>query len=405
MRCRAILASAIPRRYRSAVLLPLLLIIGASVAAAIVTYGTDAGLARFAHGVQAIMWSRRLEWPLIILCLLLCGGLLALIISGKRRAWWLVGLGVVLALFVRGFSTTYRPTIRLTETVPFVGSEQSNGLVSANEFVVGFLFAGKYYALPYHQLTAFPLLLISDFDQRALVIWSVTANAATVLPLDRDAYPHDLEVVSTPADSLLLFDRRLGQFIVGVTGRAVDGSRLIGFGEPIPSVKVPYDRWLAVHPKTRLMGIAVTTGAPITPAKPLLRFATDANGSRSMNLLCTTQPIAWPSEETVSGMKNIRAGRTSVLLVREPNQVVVRAYDRESKDDLFLTFAPQKKPDRKHPTGVLVDAESNSLWTTDGRAIDGPLKGTQLKEIEVREGMCWGVMKYWMPGLQWIDLK
>src|SRR5437867_9132972 len=85
------------------VLLPLILIALAIVASGWMAYGTGAGLAQYSHGLQIIMLTRRLQWPLISLSLALCVVLLVLVISGRRRAWWLIGLGPVLALFAHRF--------------------------------------------------------------------------------------------------------------------------------------------------------------------------------------------------------------------------------------------------------------------------------------------------------------
>jgi hypothetical protein len=81
---------------------------------------------------------------------------------------------------------------------------------------------------------------------------------------------------------------------------------------------------------------------------------------------------------------------------------MLRAFDRHLKEDLFLTLKPIRRPSRKHPDAALIDSDSESLWTLDGRAVDGPLKGERLREISVDDGLYWGVMKFWIPDLQLI---
>src|SRR6185312_4383778 len=70
------------RYFAGAVFVPLLLLGLAVVSAGVVAYGTNAFWAQFPHGIEVILWSRRLEWPLVTLCLLLCLGVLGLVISG-----------------------------------------------------------------------------------------------------------------------------------------------------------------------------------------------------------------------------------------------------------------------------------------------------------------------------------
>jgi hypothetical protein len=94
---------------------------------------------------------------------------------------------------------------------------------------------------------------------------------------------------------------------------------------------------------------------------------------------------------------NASIGGTRVLLLRD-RAGRLRAFDRHAREDLFLTFQPTT--DRKHPEAVMTDPDTGSLWTADARAIDGPLKGAKLREIEVDDGLYWGVMKYWYPMLE-----
>ena len=387
-----------------AVILPIILICGAASAAAILAYGTDPRLAHFAHGVQYIMLARRLEWPLIIFCLLLCVGLIALIISGRRRVWWLLGLAIVLALFVRAFSSSFRPAIVTVESPPF--TESNHAVIGdPQQWVAGFHFGGRYYALPFQQMSTHPLILLTDQEDRVVVIWSVTANAATVLPIDRTVYPRDWEVVSTPADSLLLYDRRLGQFIVGVTGKTVKGQRPFGAGELLATEVLTYQQWTAEHPDTLVMALDASPSAPTVPVQSVATTSTDLQSKRIVAVLATTPPAAVPTEAVIGNFKNVTVGKTSVLLVRTGADPTLRAFDRQTRDDLFLTMRSLRRPDKKHPTATMIDSDSNSLWTDDGRAIDGPLKGTQLRPIAVRDCLYWGVMKFWMPELQWIEPK
>ncbi|HLL91002.1 MAG TPA: hypothetical protein VK324_17005, partial [Tepidisphaeraceae bacterium] len=56
-------------------------------------------------------------------------------------------------------------------------------------------------------------------------------------------------------------------------------------------------------------------------------------------------------------------------------------------------------PDEKRGP-MLIDADSQSLWTLDGRATAGPLKGEQLRAVDVDWGLDWRVMKFWFPAME-----
>ena len=68
-------------------ILPILLLLLSTGAAALLALGTHPDLAYHAHGLACIMLTRRLEWPLVLLALLPCVGVLLLVISGKKRVW------------------------------------------------------------------------------------------------------------------------------------------------------------------------------------------------------------------------------------------------------------------------------------------------------------------------------
>jgi len=389
------------------VLVPLLLICGAVGSAAIVAYGTSAQLAQFAHGIQIIIISRRLEWPMVGLSLALSGVLLGITISGRRSVWWLLGLGPVLALFVRGFSATYHPAAALLDAPQFVAADQVDANALANLYVVGLVFDSKPYAVPYRALADAPVILLSAFQKRALLIWSMTANRAVLLPLERDTPPREIEVVSRPADSLLLFDTRLGQFIVGVTGRTVSGGIPVGFGVSIPVHKMRFADWTRLHPDTLVMNTntkgVTTADDPVLPSLKFPLAPSSLGGETRIGILATTEPTAVLSDMALDRPMNVQAGEVRILLERDPKTKALRAFDRHLKEDLFLTLRPLARIPRGHPEAAMVDSDTQSLWTLDGRAVDGPLKGERLGEIAVDDGLYWGVMKFWMPNLKLIS--
>jgi hypothetical protein len=340
---------------------------------------------------------------MVTLSLVLCGVLLLMVISGKRRVWWLLGLAPILALFVRGFSPVYHPVISVLQSPHFVSVEECGDAVPDSDHVVGLIFDQRAHAIPYRALAQTPLIVLSGQDSRSLMIWSITANCATVLPMARDCSPRDIEVVSRPADSLLLFDTRLGQFIVGVTGKTVAGAEPSGFGKPMAVEKTTWADWRTRHPQTRVL-LPSSTAAEATshPVLPLLQFKRGPgmlSGDAQICLIGTPQPVAVQPEEITEDVLNTKAGDSTVLLGRDPKTENLRAFDRHLSADLFLTFRPLARRPRKHPDAAMVDDESGSLWTLDGRAVDGPLKGQRLAEIPVENGLYWGVMKFWMPDL------
>lgn len=379
-------------------LLPLLLIVLAASAATIIAYGTHPGLAQYAHGLDLIMASRRIEWPLITLCLLLCIALLGLVISGKRRAWWLIGLGPILALFVHRFAPWNEHRLFVLESPNFMPPEQ---LAAMHEdwWIVGVVFQDQAYALPYWALYSTPVVFITDYDKRMILLWSAHANRAVACSITRELKPRDIEIVSSPDNTLLLLDRRLGQFIVALTGLTVTGQKPVGFGQPIATVKTTWGAWRKIHPNTRLLQGYLLSEAPAVPIlpQPPARAVEGLAWQTLVAVVDTSPPAAIVSDSIGARPLNTAVASTRLLLLRDPLTHRLRAFDRNVKEDLFPTFAA--KLNRRMPEAILIDSDSNSSWTRDGKAIDGPLKGSGLKELPVEEGLYWGVMKHWQPQL------
>jgi hypothetical protein len=369
------------------VLLPLLLIAFATGAAAIVAYGTDPAFAHWSSGLAIIMLSRRLEWPLVTFCLILCIALLGLVISGKKRAWWLIALAPILALFFHQFAPWKKQPMYITE---FVAAVQPT--LHDDDWVVGLTFEDQNYALPYRALYNMPVVFITDYDKRMIVMWSARANRAVACSVNRELKARDLEILSTPADTLLLFDRRLGQFVVALTGETPHGEKPIGFGHPIATTKTTWSVWQKIHPATKVLAGFDAFNAPASPVLP-----NDAANDAALIAVVEDSPTVAIKEDAIDKkFSNVVASEDRLLIFRDSTNQL-RAFDRHVKEDLFLTFAA--KTSRRVKEAVMVDAETGSWWTITGKAVEGSLKGSQLKEVPLEQDLYWGVMKRWYPQL------
>jgi hypothetical protein len=373
------------------------LILLSTGAAAVIAFGTHPGLAAHsARGLETIMLTRRLEWPLILLCLVPCIILLGLVITNKRRVWWLIGLAPVLGLFFHRFGPMRGHPMYILDEPIFV--DAASDFAPHDEWwVVGVVFDDQAYALPYWALWNMPVVFITDYDKRMMVMWSAQANRATAYHVNREFKARDLEFASTPMDSPLIFDRRLGQFIVAVTGQTVQGQKPIGLGAPIETTRTTWTIWRKMHPKTKVLRGYESSGEPVVPVLPSNKGAVvdGIPAETRIAVIGTNPPGATPSADAGQTPVNTTAGQVRVLLIRDPATGRLRAFDRNVNQDLFPTFAA--KSDRRNPEIALIDADSNSLWTIDGHAVEGPLKGSQLKEYPVEDDLYWGVMKYWYP--------
>lgn len=385
---------------------PLILIILAAGAAAVLAYGTDPVWAQFNHGIDFIIWSRRLQWPLIATAMLLCLALLVLVISGKRRSWWLVALLPILALFVHRFVSGPARMVEVVEDPPFVDASQATFLQD-EDYVVGIRFGDSAYAFPYSVLFNAPAVVQNDRERRMLIMWSPFANRAAVYNVTRELRARDLEIVSSPANALLLYNSRLGQFINGITGLTPRGEKPAGFREVIAVAKVPWGKWREESPESRVMmpldmKWRTAPNRPVLPRYPMPRSRPELSDHRMICLVATTQPIAVPSEAVTGTPLNL-SGKTPVLLFREASTGIVRAFDRHLDEDLSPRFSEASDP--KHAEVMLADADTNTEWSAGGAAVEGPKEthGKKLTAVPVEGELYWGVMKFWYPDLMLVD--
>jgi hypothetical protein len=236
------------------VLLPVVLILMAVVSAGAFAYGTHSDLAQFAHGVDAIILTRRLEWLLFAVSLLFCLLLFALVVSGKRRIYWLLGLALVLGLFFHKFRSDPINAFMILEDPPYVAARDASFLDDA-DWVVGLRFGDDAYAYPFSTLYVTPVIVQNDRDKRMVLLWSAFANRARVAMIDRDIKARDLEIVSFPANSLLLYNSRYGEFVSSVPLTTPDGRKPAGFRGTIATVKTQWKLWKAQNPATKVLAV------------------------------------------------------------------------------------------------------------------------------------------------------
>jgi hypothetical protein len=398
------------RVFLSVVFFPVLLIASSVLSAGIVAYGTNALWAQYPHGIDLILWSRRLEWPLVTLSLLLCVVLLALVASGKRRAWWLIGLGPVLALFAHRFLTDPAGGLAVIENPAFVAAADAR-FVSDDDYVVGLRFGDTAFAYPYSQLYDSPVVIQSDHDKRMMLIWSAFANRAVAQTVTHDVKARDLEIVSMPANALLLYNHSYGQFINGLKGRLMDGQKPAGFGNPIVVSTMTWKDWYGINPDTKIMQPVAKSRtpnvphSPILPSNPMPPSIMDYPATTTIVLVGTTQPAAVRSEQVGPEPQNLNVDGEMAFVFRESPDKPVRAFSCHlKKQELFPQFSLDR--DHKFKGAMFVDSDTGSGWSSAGVWVDGikefrqELKGPRLMPVPVQDGLYWGVMKFWYPDLQ-----
>jgi hypothetical protein len=119
-----------------------------------------------------------------------------------------------------------------------------------------------------------------------------------------------------------------------------------------------------------------------------------------VDIIRVSPPGAIPSDVVLTEALNTSIGDLRVLVIRDPRTGAIRAFDRRVQTDLFPTFHLRKTA--RLSESAMQDTDSGSWWSVNGKAIDGPLKDSQLREIPVTTLVWYNVMKYWMPDLEFV---
>jgi hypothetical protein len=378
-------------------LFPLTILMAAIAAAAVSAYGADPGWMHYHWGLEFIMLSRRLQWPLLALALAACALTISFVIGGRWRAWWLVGLAPVLALFAHRFVTDPARAWQVDGDAAFVTADQAK-YVADSDWVVGLNFDGEDYAYPYNVLFENPVVAQAVPRRRLLLIWSPYANRAVAMETDWALKPRELEIVSMPANAALVYNGRFGQFINGITGLTPDGQRPTGVLARVPTEKMTWGTWRKLHPDTMVLRPpdGWQSGAPAVPLAPRYPIPGSSGGNEIVAFIDGDRPAAISESDVTTAPLNLVANDNPLLVFRGSDNVI-RAFARQANGDLTPRFYPVSLPG--HSTVAFTEADSKSYWAADGRAIDGLLKGEKLAPFDVDDSVSLDVMRYWYPTL------
>ena len=154
----------------------------------------------------------------------------------------------------------------------------------------------------------------------------------------------DLEIVCSPANSLLLYNGRLGQFINGVTGRTPGGTEAHRRARTNPGVEDDLetmgDRSSANESAlpSRAALPANSPSHPILPAYPLPGQPVVRPAAKLIALIGDAHLAAIESETIGKQPVNVDIDSTPVFVVREASDQPLMAFDRRLPNDLRPRF-------------------------------------------------------------------
>jgi quercetin dioxygenase-like cupin family protein len=224
------------------------------------------------------------------------------------------------------------------------------------------------------------------------VTWCSVCNTGLVFRADVNGRTLHFQYDRMVAANEVQKDLETGSSWQQATGEAIDGplkgTRLTLY----PSVRTTWGVWRTRYPRTLVLkplpGYAEVAPGLSTRITSATRVAPDGppNGARPVDprlppretvagLEIGGETIAYPfSALRLARVVNDRVGGLPVVIVHQPSSDTTTAFDARVKDRT-LTF--QANDD----VSALTDRETRSTWNPYGLCLDGPLKGTQLKQL------------------------
>lgn len=365
-------------------MLPAGLIFLGILSAAAVGWGCDSRLAEWMGGIGVTRVMFRLQWVMVLLVVSSALSLVGLVVTGRRRGWWLIGLAPVLAIFAWRFGISPEHPGVVDEQAAFVPAGQVNWF-DDNDAVLGVFSGDQPYAYPLAAMQRTPVVVSTERDRRLVVCWSEGAGIAAGFCVDRLVRGRDLQVVSSPHGVLLICNRRLGEFFDGLTLRSAGGSPIQGWMGRLTVELTTWGQWRAAHPETLLLQLADVPQPTPPPPPPV-------GDEPRLIYIASDEPILIPADELGTDPANVGEGHSTALLLRDGGQI--RAFDRRVQEDLFPRFS--RNSDRSRKGVELVDSDTGSGWTATGACVEGPLKGSRLRRLVVVEHVSASAARFWL---------
>ena len=177
--------------------------------------------------------------------------------------------------------------------------------------------------------------------------------------------------------------------------------------EMIPSVEVTWGTWNSLHPETKVVA-ASNSSRPLSVYPygqyrsdnqdiifPLNQPLNNRYGAKQMvhGLLIGSAPRAYSfSDMGVQAAVHDKFSGTEILVIYDRNGELALSYDR-TLDGQNLTFdiVQEGSPFR------LKDRETDSTWTVEGIAVNGPLSGQSLNRIQNAYNAFWFAWSSFWP--------
>jgi hypothetical protein len=289
---------------------------------------------------------------------------------------------------------------RLRDAIPPIDRPRYGGAEAADwldedDLVLGYVAGdGGPYAYPlkilnYHEIVN------EEFDGLPVLI-SYCPLCRSGIVYDRRLGERALTFGNTSAlyeSDLVMYDRETNSYWWQVAGLAIVGELAGQRLEPLPSTTMPWGEWRRLHPDTRVLTRETGYDRPYErdPFQGLPEILD--SGRTPFPTSDATRDGRLPPSEVVLGVEvgDSQAvyplgqlGDAAVNDTVSGTRIVVFSSASGPAGAAFLTQAEGRALTFDHGRDGYRDRESGSTWDLSGRAIAGPLEGTQLTPLATR---------------------
>ena len=265
-----------------------------------------------------------------------------------------------------------------------------------SDLVLGYVGKAAAYAYPVKMLNFHEI--VNDVIDGAPLLITYCPLCASGVVYDRQLDEEVLLFGNTSAlyeNDLVMYDHQTGSYWFQVGGEAIVGTLTGKRLSPLPSVTMPWDQWLELHPDTRVLSRDQRSGRASSydrdPFQGYARRVDDLNFPFSVSaeklddrlrpsaLVLSVQVAdeekAYPLEDLGDAAVNDTVGGKPVVVFSRAQGPTASAFSPQA-DGRLLTFQLQE--------GQVRDQETGSRWDFSGRAVEGPLEGQQLEPLPTR---------------------
>ena len=277
-----------------------------------------------------------------------------------------------------------------------------------NDLVIGYVAeSGEGFAYPIKILNLHEIVNDIIDGIPVLVSYCPLCASGVVYNRELDGVVHTFGNTSALYESdMVMFDHETGSYWFQVLGEAIVGTLTGKRLEMISSTTTTWDQWRELHPATRVLSrdlglLSSFSGSPYDRdpfigydqrvsreqfAFPVDKDRLDARlraGDRVLAIQVGEAHKAYPLNDTGDRVVNDEVGGEEVVVIARAHGPTASAY-LSTVDGQTLSFTLSD--------GVVEDIETGSRWDDGGRAVSGPMSGTQLKRVPSRTSFWFSVV-------------